>query len=239
MTTIICLSLISSLALAGVDEAQKVEVLNLYNNLPLAFTQNAGQVNEQVKFVARGNGATIFFTATGTTFLLSKAKEGSPTRLERELMAEAGPRPDLRPEPMEREYYALKLEFVGANPNPQVVGEERLPWNNNYFIGNDPSKWRTNVPNYAKIRLVEVYEGIDLVYYGNKKGLKYDFVIKPGADPSRIVLGYEGATGINLTPESELEIHTSLGKVVERKPYPYQIIEGQKVEVEAFLPITI
>ena len=71
------------------------------------------------------------------------------------------------------EHFALKLQFVNANPSPDVVGEDRLPWNNNYFKGNDPNKWQSDVPNYQKVRLKDVYDGIDLVYYGNKNRIKY------------------------------------------------------------------
>jgi len=70
------------------------------------------------------------------------------------------------------------------------AGEE-LPWKNNYFIGNDPSKWRTDVPNYSKIRLCSLYDGIDLVYHGNKNIMKYDFVVRPGATPGQIHLSYD------------------------------------------------
>ncbi len=75
------------------------------------------------------------------------------------------------------------MKLVGANPSPQLTGLDELPGTSNYFIGNDPSKWRTNMPNYAKVEYQDVYPGIDLVYYGNQRQLEYDFVVAPGADP--------------------------------------------------------
>ena len=77
---------------------------------------------------------------------------------------------------------------MGANPNPKIVGMDELPGKSNYFIGNDPKKWRTNVPNYAKVKYANVYPGVDLVYYGNQGKLEYDFVVSPGADPNSIQL---------------------------------------------------
>jgi len=69
------------------------------------------------------------------------------------------------------------------------MGADELPGKSNYFIGNDPQKWRTNVPTYAKVKYQGVYPGVDLVYYGNQGGqLEYDFVVAPGADPSAIAL---------------------------------------------------
>jgi hypothetical protein len=80
------------------------------------------------------------------------------------------------------------MKLVGANPHAKVSGLEELPGKSNYFIGNDPKKWRTNVPNYAKVKYAYVYPGVDLVYYGNQGKLEYDFVVQPGADPRSIQL---------------------------------------------------
>jgi hypothetical protein len=80
------------------------------------------------------------------------------------------------------------MKLVGANPNSKIDGMDQLPGKSNYFIGSDPKKWRTNVPNYAKVRYTNVYPGVDLVYYGNQGQLEYDFVVQPGADPRSIQL---------------------------------------------------
>jgi hypothetical protein len=80
------------------------------------------------------------------------------------------------------------MKLVGANPQAKVSGLEELPGKSNYFIGNDPKKWRTNVPNYAKVKYANVYPGVDLVYYGNQRQLEYDFVVQPGADPRSVQL---------------------------------------------------
>jgi hypothetical protein len=80
------------------------------------------------------------------------------------------------------------MKLVGANPHPKVSGLDQLLGKSNYFIGNDPKKWRTNVANYAKVKYANVYPGVDLVYYGNQGKLEYDFVVQPGADPSSIQL---------------------------------------------------
>ena len=87
----------------------------------------------------------------------------------------------------------LRLKLVGANPAIPVTGLDELPGKSNYFIGNDPKKWRTNVPNYAKVKYQEVYPGVDLIYYGNQRQLEYDWAVAPGADPSAIRLAIDGA----------------------------------------------
>jgi hypothetical protein len=87
------------------------------------------------------------------------------------------------------------MQLVGANAQTKVTGAEQLPGKANYFLGNNPSKWRTNVPTYAKVRYENVYPGVDLVYYGTQGGeLEYDFVVAPGADPNAIALGINAET---------------------------------------------
>jgi hypothetical protein len=86
------------------------------------------------------------------------------------------------------------MKLVGANPAAKAVGADELPGKANYFIGNDPKKWRSNVPTFAKVKYHGVYPGVDLVYYGNQSGqLEYDFVVAPGADPSAISLAVDAA----------------------------------------------
>ena len=89
----------------------------------------------------------------------------------------------------------LRMKLVGVNPHAKVSGLEELPGKSNYFIGNDPKKWRTNVPNYAKVKYANVYPGVDLVYYGNQGKLEYDFVVQPGGDPRAIQLAIDAHLG--------------------------------------------
>jgi hypothetical protein len=91
---------------------------------------------------------------------------------------------DIRVEtPPEPSATALCMRLVGANAHVAATGMDELPGKSNYFIGNNPKKWRTNVPTYAKVKYAGVYPGVDLVYYGNRGGqLEYDFVVAPGGD---------------------------------------------------------
>jgi hypothetical protein len=216
--------------------ADASKVMESYGNIPLAFTLNQGQTDSQVKFTTVGNGCSMFFAPNGTTFLLSR--ETSQSAAKRAAKKTAGTHDEMTPAQNtgpEYESFAVKTVFVGANQNPAVVGEDRLAWNNNYFVGNNPSKWRTDVPNYGKIRLKEVYSGIDLVYYGNKNRIKYDLVVKPGEDPSKIVLRYDlganGGNALSINGNGELVVKTPLGDIIERKPYCYQKIDRKEVEV--------
>jgi hypothetical protein len=123
----------------------------------------------------------------------------------------------------------MKLE--GSNSNARVIGLDETPGKSNYFIGNDPTKWRTNIPHFAKVKFEEVYPGIDLVYYGNQRQLEYDFIVKPGADPRVIAFNFEGAEHISMDKAGDLVIETASGSVRQRRPLIYQEAKEQRTEV--------
>src|SRR2546421_4186897 len=95
----------------------------------------------------------------------------------------------------------------------------------------NPAKWRTNVPTYAKVHYREVYPGIDLVYYGNQRQLEYDFVLAPGADPKKIVLGFKGADKLEIDAQGELVLHAAGGAIRQKKPLIYQEVDGIREEI--------
>jgi len=175
-----------------------------YGKLPLYFEANRGQTDEQVRFLARGSRSMLFLTPSEA--VLAFTHRGVSRTV-------------------------LRMTFIGANPEPSVVGAEELPGKANYFIGSDPVKWRTNVSTYAKVRYKNVYPGIDLIYYGNQRQLEYDFVVSPGADPKRIRLGFQGADKLEVDAQGDLVLHTATGVIRQRKPVIYQEVEGARREI--------
>src|SRR5207247_7788629 len=125
----------------------------------------------------------------------------------------------------------VRMSLVGAAPKPLMSGFDELPGKANYFIGRDPEKWRTNVPTYARVHYREVYPGIDLVYYGSQRQLEYDFVLAPGTDPKKIVLGFEGAKKIQIDAQGDLVLHAPGGAIRQHKPVVYQEIDGTRQEI--------
>ena len=122
-----------------------------------------------------------------------------------------------------------RMKMAGAGKPRQILGLERLPGISNYFIGNDPQKWRTRVPNYARIRYEGVYPGIDVTCYGQGRQLEYDLVVAPGADPRQIELTWEGVERLERNAEGDLV----MGSVVQKRPRVYQEYGGRRVEVAA------
>jgi hypothetical protein len=116
----------------------------------------------------------------------------------------------------------LRMTLVGANANAKVTGLDELPGKSNYFLGNDPKKWRTNVPTYAKVKYKGVYPGIDLLYYGNQGRLEYDFVVSPGADPRAIALSIDGADKMEIDAQGDLVLRAESGDVRLHRPLVYQ-----------------
>ena len=175
---------------------------------PLHFEANHGQVDGQVKFLSRGSGYTLFLTPTESVMVLQQ-RQANETQTHDPLAA-------MEPAPIKQSVVRMKLE--GANPEPTVEGLEQLPGIVNYFIGNDPAKWRTKIPTYAKVQYKDAYPGIDLAYYGNQGKLEYDFIVSPGADPNQIKLAFDGASDIRVADSGDLLLTTAIGEVRLQKP---------------------
>src|SRR5579863_5586486 len=136
-----------------------------FGKLPLSFEPNRGQAAPQVEYLANGPGFKLFLTATQAV-LCRNSEPHTP----------------------------LRMKLVGANRHAHVDPSDRLPGTSNYFLGDDPSKWRAAIPNYARVTFEEVYPGTDMVYYGHLRQLEYDLVLKPGADVGRIRIRFEGGS---------------------------------------------
>lgn len=212
-----------SYTLAQPHQITQARVNEDYGKLPLSFEVNQGQTDAEVKFLARGQGYALFLTSTEAVFQWWNADGGWQVEDWREPRAHAvsqNPKSTL-----------LQMKLVGANPEPRIAGVEQLPGTSNYFIGNDPAEWRTDIPNYARVEYQNVYPGIDLAYYGNQRLLEYDFIVAPGADPNLITLEYVSADHLEVDDGGDLVIHTMGGQVRQRKPVIYQEENGVRQEI--------
>ena len=192
-----------------------LSTISLYGRVPLSFELNEGQTDEHVKFISRRPGYELFLTQSEA--VLALRKEGSEARTGM-LTGKRG----AKHEPIATQ--VLRVKLVGANPHAKIEGLEQLPGKANYFIGNDPKKWRTNIPTYARVRYRDVYPGIDVVYYGTGQGqLEYDFIVAPGTDPKAISLRLEGAKKLLLNGERDLvAMLPDGGQLVQHLPAIYQ-----------------
>ena len=127
--------------------------------------------------------------------------------------------------------HAWKATFVGANTSPSIGGLDKLSAYHNYYIGDDPSKWASNVPLYEGILYADLYPNIDLHVYSQEINFKYDFIVAPNANPSAIQISYSGLDDIRLEA-GNLICQTSVGEFIENAPFAFQLINGEQVEVE-------
>ncbi len=174
------------------------------SRLPVVFEANDGQVDAEVKFLSRGPGYTLFI-ATAETILADR-----------------------------RTGELVRLRLVGARKDPEVAGLEPLPGRSHYFIGQNPARWRTNVPTYARVASLEVYPEIDAVYRADAaQRIEQDFLVKPGADLDAIRLELVGAGAITIDGAGDLVLGSEQGNVRLTRPVAYQDIDGTRREIPA------
>jgi Beta-propeller repeat len=210
------------------DSKTQAQIRASYGELPLSFEANQGQTDAQVKFFSRGSGYTLFLT--GDEALLSLTREEARIKPNDEALPASL---QLRSTVFLTTRSVLRMKLVRASPAAKVTGEDQLPGLSNYFIGNDPKKWRRNVPNYAKVKYERIYPGIDLVYYGNQRHLEYEFLVGPAADPHRIEFEVRGARRITRGPDGELVLQTAVGEVRWSNPIVYQEQGGTRQQIAA------
>jgi hypothetical protein len=186
--------------------ARNVRLDPQFGRTPLAFEENRGQTDSSVRFLAREPGFLLFLTDREAVVKLSPS-HGSAS----------GPT-------------SLRMAFESGSGGPPV-GIDPLPQASNYFVGNDPSRWRTGVPSFRTVRYPGVYPGVDLVYHGERRQFEFDLVVAPGADPRRIVLDIDGADAARRDAGGNLVLATSGGDLRLVRPTIYQESPGGRQEI--------
>ena len=190
----------------------KAQIFETYGKLPLNFEANYGQTDNQVSFLSKGSGYTLFLTPREAVFSLIKQAEQNDNQ-------------------QSSEFVVIRMQMLDANDSPKISGVDELPNKSNYFIGNDPEKWYTDIPNYKKVMYQDIYQDIDLIFYGNQRQLEYDFVVMPNADPSVIKLGFEGVDKLTIDKDGNLILHINNDKIIQHAPVIYQEYDGVKKNV--------
>lgn len=184
-----------------------------FGKLPLLFEARQGQNGKPERFLSRGEGHSWHLTSAEAVLVLNQdAINGTPD-------------PITIPT-------AMHMRMLGANPLARMNGEKKLAGKTNYLIGNRPDRWQTGIANFGQVRVHDIYPEIDLVYYGNQRQLKYDFLVAPGANPEKIQLSFQGVEDIHIDDEGNLVLETVDAEVIQQAPFIYQEIDGQKQAVE-------
>lgn len=176
-----------------------------FGKLPLYFIPNKGQVNEHVRFYVKTSGYSMWMTDDGMVFDII-GKKGRDIS---------------------------KVTFLNSNKKPEISPVKRTTHKVNYFIGNDPNKWKTGIETSLAVLAKNVYKNIDLKVYGVEKQMEYDWIVKPGADPTSIRMKYHSDTKARLDQKGNLVIKMKTGDMVQQKPFAYQLIDKKKIPVRS------
>ncbi len=211
----------SSLQASGQEQAG--ETPEVRGGLPLRFEENVGQTDEAVRWVARSPGMTLFLTDTEAVFALAEPNAGLRAKVFPDVV---------EPSPEPTEGRVLRMRTVGANAAAAFSAGRELPGVSNYFLGDDPSQWRTGVRSFDSVRYEGVYDGVDLVYYGNDGAVEYDFEVAPGADPGRIALAFDGAESIQVNEDGALVLRAGPCELRQEPPTIYQPSDGGQERID-------
>jgi hypothetical protein len=176
-----------------------------YARRTLVFERNEGQADPSVSYLARASSHAVYLTKDAAVLSRSRP-EGGPE--------------------------GVTMSFTGARDGVEPVGEAELPGTVNYFIGNDPRHWRTDVKTFSRVRRSGIYPGIDVVYYGSDNHLEYDFIVSPEGRVADIRVAFDGAEFVRVSAEGELILQTPSGELRQKRPTVYQDSGGVRTSVD-------
>ena len=179
----------SNFTSARITTAREVrDVSDRYGDAALVFEPNQGQTSSNARFVSRAQGLSVVLGDREIS--LSTRRTYSPGS---------------------KASVAVRMTFPGATFLKMPMAFDKQAGISNYLLGNDPTKWRTGIPNYARVGYTGIYPGIDLIFYGNHRRLEHDFVVSPGADYRRIRVRLHGAEQLTVGDDGRLEVGTADG----------------------------
>lgn len=192
------------------------------------FVENKGQWDERALFMSKHGNMHFWITNNGATY--------NYMHIERDL-------DEMMPDgltPNKENYgkiskllgHVVITEFVGSKKSTQVEKFDQKEGIVNFIIGNDESKWRTHIGMYGNVIHKNVYDNIDVSYFFDNHQIRYDFIVKPYADPSKIKIKFDGQTKLSIAPNGDLVIGTSLGELYQTKLFAYQNIGTTKQKID-------
>ncbi|MCB0712295.1 MAG: SBBP repeat-containing protein [Ignavibacteriae bacterium] len=195
------------------------------------YIENRGQWESEVSYLVETGGLNTWITRDGVVYDLFEHVEGEEEGAEDVGKDNEGIGRDDREGLEGRRGHVVRMRYLGGESTSRVVGVDQASGEWNYLLGKDESRWARGVRRYGRVRVEELYAGVDVVYYVEGGRPRYDLVVGSGVDPSVIRMSYEGAEGLEVGSSGELRIETSLGAIEQRGLYAYQEIGGERREV--------
>lgn len=189
------------------------------SNGELTFLENKGQWDEHIRYNGRLNFGNLYLENDKLTFRLIDFPTGHQHDKEEHTDEEG------------QGGHQYSLQFLNSNPNTHFTYSGKSPHAFNFFLGNNPDKWKNNVKSYQSITYRNLYKGIQMAIFGEGENIKYEYYVAPQANPKQIQVQYLGLENIVLK-EGELHYETAWGPVKELAPYAYQLIDGNEIKVD-------
>ncbi len=186
------------------------------------FTENNGQWHKIVTFKAEVEGATVFFEKNAFHYQFINTPNYHAGNI---------------PEDDFERGHIFKAHFLNSNQEVEMSKSGTSDFYYNYYLGDDESKWKSEVRSYQKIKYHQLYTGIDLEVYSKGGFLKYDYIVAPGFSPEQILVQYEGVEK-PILKNGNLFVSHKLGEMIEEKPYASQIIDGKQIKVACIYSLT-
>jgi gliding motility-associated-like protein len=208
--------------------SQKKRIVTPKTHEGLRFTENKGQWESTVNYMVRMSSGNIYLEKDKLTYFLFDYEKFKTFHMGG--IGKFGGDATIKG-------HAYQMEFVGCNKNISNTATDPLSYYENYYIGNDKSKWASFVKNYKRVVYPNVYPNIDFEFLTNERQLKYNFIVKPGSDHKSIQLKYNGARSLKLK-DGALIIETSIGSVIEEKPFAYQVATTGTIQIPCVFKIS-
>ncbi len=197
----------------------------------LYFTENQGQWEDQVRFMARMNAARIYLESGQLTYKLIHPDDIAA-------LHDCHHTPDCSIDEQLLRMHAFNIQFKGGYADSDIEATCASPVYANYFRGDDPEQWKGNVPMFRDILYRDIYDGIDMRLYGKGHSIKYDLIVDAYASTKKLQLEYNGVDELDIDEQGNLIIKTSVNTLVEQRPFAYQYINGQEQEVPCDFKLT-
>lgn len=184
---------------------------------------NAGQWDDRIEYKVELQEGEMLIEKNGFTYFFSDIKSHAGHSHEDKMHEEEG----------DPEYHAhvVKQKFLGSNWSGKEFTSDESIFYRNYILGNDKTKWKSQLHSYANVQMSEMYDGVDLVLDGSKAQLKYSFNVQAGVDPSIIQMQYSGQSKISIDDNGDLRILHDFGEIIESKPVAWQLIGDRKKHI--------
>lgn len=200
-----------------------IPFLGIAQSEKYSFQENKGQWPSQVKYRLESNGGHLYFENNAFHYQFAESpdkhnfdkNEGSNSEEDQTKL----------------KGHVFKTEFIDANKEVTISSESKSSFYHNYFLGNQKKDWASEVYSYESISYNNLYQGINLNFYQKDGFYKYDYIVKPGINPNQIKVKFKGVSPPTIN-NGNLVVSHKLGKLIEEKPYAYQIINGQEIKVE-------